>query len=231
MMRQYLCRCGTLVSYRLRHRARKNIILRSIDGVLDINVPPFVGERQWQQWLAENEALLLRWWRQVQHRSTVPVLPAEVWYGGVRWPWVADAASTEWQWHAGQGFRLPEAWMTQPQQVRAALAAWLYRAAEAELLPQLQQHSHRLQLWPAAVGLSRARGFWGVCRRSGIRLNWRLIGAPPWVRDYVCVHELCHLPHPNHSRDFWALVHRHTPDADAAKHWLRRYGYELFALG
>ena len=98
-------------------------------------------------------------------------------------------------------------------------------------LRQLQQHAERLQYRPAAIALSKARTFWGVCRtHTGIRLNWRLIGAPEWVVDYVCVHELCHLSHANHSPAFWALVNRHTPHTQAAKTWLRQHGQALFVL-
>ena len=69
-----------------------------------------------------------------------------------------------------------------------------------------------------------------VASRSGIRLNWRLIGAPDFVADYVCIHELCHLPHPNHSQQFWARVNRHTPHTAAAKQWLKQHGQALFVL-
>lgn len=52
----------------------------------------------------------------------------------------------------------------------------------------------------------------GSCTPSTatIRLSDRLAGMPDWVRDYVLIHELAHLVEPNHSPDFWKLVHRYT---------------------
>jgi predicted metal-dependent hydrolase len=51
---------------------------------------------------------------------------------------------------------------------------------------------------------------WGVCsgRKTRHRLcfNWRLILCPPDVLNYVVAHEVAHMTHMNHSRDFWALV-------------------------
>ncbi len=154
-------------------------------------------------------------------------LPPHIWYQGQTYPVMADASvdTVCWDQHS---FRLPE---TDVAQQKAWLRQFLYRQAQQQLLPQLQAHSQRLQLMPAATALSRAKTLWGVChRQTGIRLNWRLIGAPVWVVDYVAIHELCHLAHPNHSPAFWALVAQHTPHTRAAKQWLRQHGPELFAV-
>ncbi|MBT5710969.1 M48 family metallopeptidase, partial [Candidatus Poribacteria bacterium] len=42
-----------------------------------------------------------------------------------------------------------------------------------------------------------------------IRLSERLRRYPEWVLDYVVVHELAHLIHPNHAPDFWEVVNRY----------------------
>ena len=54
--------------------------------------------------------------------------------------------------------------------------------------------------------------------------------APPEVLDYVVVHELCHLTHMNHSRDFWSLVESVMPDYKEQKKWLKAYGEALMQL-
>ena len=51
--------------------------------------------------------------------------------------------------------------------------------------------------------------------------------APPSVVDYVVVHELCHLVHHNHSRNFWGLVATILPDYTKRKDWLRLNGGQL----
>jgi predicted metal-dependent hydrolase len=63
---------------------------------------------------------------------------------------------------------------------------------------------------------------WGSCTPSDrtIRLSARLQGMPPWVIDYVLVHELAHLLEPGHDQRFWAWVNRY-PKAERAKGYLQ----------
>ena len=112
------------------------------------------------------------------------------------------------------------------------LHRFLHERAHEYLLLRLESHIRSTRLTPSAISLSNAKTFWGVCRHTtGIRLNWRLIGAPEYVADYVCLHELAHLRHPDHSPAFWALTHSFTPHVDQAKQWLKAHGGELFLLG
>jgi predicted metal-dependent hydrolase len=65
---------------------------------------------------------------------------------------------------------------------------------------------------------------WGSCTPDtrSIRISRRLTGMPAWVVDYVLIHELAHLFHAHHGREFWALVHRY-PKADRARGYLEGY--------
>ena len=69
---------------------------------------------------------------------------------------------------------------------------------------------------------------WGSCSGRGtLSFNWRLILAPPEILDYVVVHELCHLTHMDHSKDFWNMVGSIIPDYKIRKKWLKENGHTL----
>ncbi len=97
------------------------------------------------------------------------------------------------------------------------------RVAQALIADLPEPHPTTLRI---ADGTSR----WGSCSRTGtISLSWRLMLAPFPILDYVVVHELCHLRHPNHSAKFWAKVETLRPDWHDAHLWLRQHGSELHA--
>ena len=73
------------------------------------------------------------------------------------------------------------------------------------------------------VALSNAQTRWGSCNeKTGIRLSWRLIHAPPRLVDYVVAHEMAHLVEMNHSPRFWKVVERLCPDYRSARDELKR---------
>ena len=113
-------------------------------------------------------------------------------------------------------------------QVRAALVSWFRRHA-AERLPE------RVEAWRAKAGVAPPRVVvadqrkrWGSCDHHGtIRLNWRIVQAPMRLVDYVVVHELVHLRHRGHGRDYWQAVGRVMPDYERRREDLRRWGIRL----
>ena len=74
----------------------------------------------------------------------------------------------------------------------------------------------RLEAYHAARPSLRIRNMtsrWGSCfsLRADICLNKRLLQAPQSCIDYVAMHELCHLVHPDHSARFYGLLDRTMP--------------------
>ena len=75
--------------------------------------------------------------------------------------------------------------------------------------------------WQSIRYVSNQQRRYGSCTpsRGTIRIAERVAALPAWVRDYVIVHELCHLAEANHGPDFWQLVNRY-PLAERARGYL-----------
>ena len=113
--------------------------------------------------------------------------------------------------------------------VRPAVEKALRQIATRELVARLHELARRHDLAVKSAAVRNQRSRWGSCSTSGvIALNFRLIQMPPWVSDYVLLHELMHLRQQNHSRRYWRLVAEVCPGFRAAERWLRVEGKALF---
>lgn len=111
------------------------------------------------------------------------------------------------------------------------LRRWLESEARALLTQDLTWYCERADQPVPALALSNARRRWGSCARDGaIRINWRLIMAPDFVRRSVVAHEVAHLVHFDHGPRFHALLARiYEGEVPAADRWLKAQGRNLYA--
>lgn len=111
------------------------------------------------------------------------------------------------------------------REVRSVLEGHWRAVAEAELPPRCLELAGRLGFTVNRAAVRNQRSRWGACSPRGIiTLNWRLVQMPPSVSDYVILHELTHLRHPNHSIRFWRALERICADWRDAERWLRKNG-------
>ncbi|MDQ2744124.1 MAG: M48 family metallopeptidase, partial [Chloroflexota bacterium] len=112
------------------------------------------------------------------------------------------------------------------------LSAWYWAEARRVLRHRADHWAALMEVRPGRVTVRDQRTRWGSCSSQGnLNFSWRLVLAPEVVLDYVVIHELAHLVHPNHQPAFWALVERWCPDMERHRRWLRRHGSELAAVG
>ena len=109
--------------------------------------------------------------------------------------------------------------------LRPAIQKHLRQLAAKELPARVRELAAAHQIRYFRVSVRNQKSRWGSCSRRGtISLNWRLIQAPGWVRDYIILHELAHRRHMNHSDRFWREVARLCPDYPAAERWVKQNG-------
>ncbi len=69
---------------------------------------------------------------------------------------------------------------------------------------------------------------WGSCSTKGnLNFNYRIFLLKSEQRDYVIVHEICHLKEMNHSRNFWNLVEKKSPEYKKIRKSLKEYNFNI----
>ena len=78
---------------------------------------------------------------------------------------------------------------------------------------RVKYFSEQMGLFPSAVKISSAVRRFGSCSaKNSLNFSYRLMLYPQEAVDYVIVHELAHIVHRNHGKEFYALISCYLPD-------------------
>jgi predicted metal-dependent hydrolase len=219
---------GPRVEFVRVRRARKYILRVRPDGTLRVTIPRGGSRRDAEAFVEKHR----RWVDEERISAAARHAPVE-WHAGdsVLLGGVPTAIAIE---HKGRsrmvalgGVRVRVA--ADASDLRSAVETALRHIAIRSLVPRLHALALEHGLAVKRVSVRNQRSRWGSCSTRGvIALNFRLVQMPPWVCDYVLVHELMHLRQQNHSPRYWRLVEQICPDFRAAERWLRVEGKALF---
>jgi predicted metal-dependent hydrolase len=83
----------------------------------------------------------------------------------------------------------------------------MHRQAKAQLPDRLAELATRYGFTYNRVAIKHNASNWGSCSTKGnINLNLNIMRLPKVLQDYVLIHELCHLRHPDHGHGFHILL-------------------------
>ena len=101
-----------------------------------------------------------------------------------------------------------------------------YRTKGQQRIPErISLYQEQMGVTPQTVKIMELQNRWASCSASGnLSFHWKCMMAPLTVIDYIVVHELAHLIHPNHTDAFWNDVDKILPDYRSRKEWLRANG-------
>jgi predicted metal-dependent hydrolase len=117
--------------------------------------------------------------------------------------------------------RLPKPSRYQPGGARRTYAAHK-EEARAIIAPRLAHFATLYGVSVKRVSVRNQKSRWGSCSRNGnVSINYKVAFLPEHLRDYILVHEICHLIEFNHGRAFWSLVERQVPDYKALRQELK----------
>ncbi|HLD35364.1 MAG TPA: SprT family zinc-dependent metalloprotease [Planctomycetota bacterium] len=111
---------------------------------------------------------------------------------------------------------------------RQEFTKWYRQQARTVITARVNTCAAQAGLQYRKIKISGAQKRWGSCSRvNNLNFSWRLIMAPLAVIDYVVAHEVAHLEHKNHSRNFWNKVAGLDPEYKQRRKWLRQNDYLL----
>lgn len=109
------------------------------------------------------------------------------------------------------------------EDIQRVITDWYINQAKLVLTKRAEYYSAKTGLKFSSLKITGALTRWGSCSRgAGLCFTWRLVMAPVEMIDYVVVHELCHIIHPNHSKAFWQSVENILPDYILRRDWFKQ---------
>lgn len=216
------------VEFRRSQRARKiSLRIDATQGGVVITLPPRASRRAGLSLLQTHEAWVAE--KLAELPGAVPFIAgAVVPVNGMPHTIRAVTNSHGGAWIEGNEILVSGA----PQFLARRVTDHLRRLARQKLTALTAEKARQSGLSPKCVRVKDTKTRWGSCAPDGtLAFCWRLILAPEFVQDYVVGHEVAHLRHMNHGRNFWALTETLTPHRITATSWLSTHGQSLLRIG
>ncbi|MDO3658204.1 M48 family metallopeptidase [Acinetobacter genomosp. 15BJ] len=192
----------------VRHARARNLRLRVEPTGIRLTVPLFCSKRQIQQFLHQSEQWLIETWaKQQQQFNQITVFPESLTLFNHVQPF---KIIQQQQRHIFKfDFDQHIIWVRDQQSEQALQAAVL--AYAKQFLPEyLAEVSQQIRLPYQQCSIRKPKTRWGSCSsKHDIMLNAALVLMPEHIVRSVCVHELVHTKHFDHSAAFWNEVEKH----------------------
>ncbi|RLA71391.1 MAG: M48 family peptidase [Epsilonproteobacteria bacterium] len=100
-----------------------------------------------------------------------------------------------------------------------------YKNEAKRLIPEIvDKYAEEMKLFPSRISFRKARSRWGSCSNTNaISFNYLMMKLPLSVIAYIIIHELAHIQHKHHQKEFWNCVKLYLPDYQEQKNELKRY--------
>lgn len=84
--------------------------------------------------------------------------------------------------------------------------------------------AEKMSLVPSSLRFRKTKRQWGSCSgKNTLSFNTMMMKLPLNVIEYIIIHELAHIRHKHHQKDFWQLVENYLPDYRTHTDELKNY--------
>ena len=113
-------------------------------------------------------------------------------------------------------------WIPNEKDPEKLIIQWYKNAAAGLIKPRVEEIALTMGDEYTGIRITSAKTRWGSCSFDNhLNFSWHLMMCPRSVIDYVIVHELSHIRHKDHSRDFWKRVSKYDSHYEQHDRWLK----------
>lgn len=226
---------GEAVDYQLERRQRRTLGLKITAEGLVIHAPLRASQRLIEDLIKQKSDWVLKKLMSLQSKQVVPF----TWQHGDKLWLLGNEITLSVQIESRVKAVRYDAGLVQiglpniddKTVISHKIIQWYKKEALADFARRLSVLSAKLGVNTPKLLLSNAKSRWGSCNsKKEVRLNWRLLQAPPHIINYVICHELAHLKEMNHSAKFWAVVESIYPNYKQAEKDLKVWSPTLHII-
>lgn len=221
---------GKIIEYTVERKKIKNCYIGVQDGTVKVRVPKKISQEKIEEILIKRADWILKNIEKQKKKVKVPkqyingenfrVLGKDVTlhisYEKIQKPKVKC-------WLHKLEMILPlEYQENAKEKVKELVENFYQELAEKEVEKAMKKMTARLKLEPNQYKIKNLKSTWGNCSSTrNISINQKVVMYSPRAIEYVCLHELCHLEHMDHSKMFWDMVQKYMPDYKKAEQELK----------
>lgn len=226
---------GETIPYQLERRPRRTVGLKITEAGLVVHAPKYILEFQLKKLIQDKSNWIIN---KLEARKKYAV-PALSWQHGETLQLLGNTISLDVVFNSKNKklvfeqnhLTIASPDVENPAVIQHKVTQWYKKQAMIDFSRRLEILATKLGVPTPPLKLSNAQSRWGSCSSRGdIRLNWRLLQAPPHIINYVICHELAHLKEMNHSARFWAVVGSIYPDYKSAEKELKQISHHLHRM-
>ncbi|WP_251359706.1 M48 family metallopeptidase [Kangiella sp. TOML190] len=221
------------IDFTIKRSGRKSVAIHVSHNLVEVRAPYTTSKAFIDKFVAEKRSWIVKQLIEQEHKRTKIYAIEE----SAKLPFMGYEISLSIEQAKRNGARYVDNHLTlkvskdTPANRVKQMDLWLLKQAKQQLPELVRLFAQEMGLEDRIKTLKfrKTKTKWGHCTHDGVvQFNPLILLAPERVLHYLIVHELCHLIHQNHSKDYWQLVADYEPNYREAEDWLKRNGHKLW---
>lgn len=228
-----MCTNGQVISYQLTRTSRKNInITIKNDGFIYVSAPRNVALSEINKIVSSKTDWILKTQKNMKSKKiiksnySIRTNTLFYYYGKALKLKVLPSVSNSLIIEENELiFYVKKEYIEDAQYKYTEFIKLLRKDLKKVTTKMVEKYLNKMELELNTLEIRTMSARWGTCipAKKKILLNFHLVHCPPEAIEYVVLHEVSHLLHPNHSKRFYDTIALYMPNYKERKAILQDY--------